>query len=64
MVTMRVWWVSERGLLSPYLARIEFSLTKFEEPRLKAAEGLDFVFEYIIAINITRYLICMTRIKK
>jgi hypothetical protein len=34
-------------------ARIEFSLTKFDEPRLKA-EGLDFVFEYIITINITK----------
>ena len=34
-------------------ARIEFSLTKFDEPRSKA-EGLDFVFEYIIYINITQ----------
>ncbi len=44
-------------------ARIELSLTKFDEPRYKA-EGLDFVFEYIIAINIARNFIRVTRINK
>jgi hypothetical protein len=43
--------------MSNRFARIEFSLTKFDEPQFKA-EGLDFVFEYIIAVNITRNLIC------